>query len=285
MRGFVVSCALGAIALTGCGQGSRSEENTAATMMNVAAWPGCPAEWTTPPDPSWGFPADYGQAPSHFYDFELNGVWFAVPLDGLKTILPSAVKPLEFIPGSGLGLVGASFWNYKDVEFIGPYKESIVSVLVEDPSMFQGYQPLFVVEIAVDSEAAQWAGIQIGLNKILGNTHCRNVRPKGIKCTSESDDTLIMKATIDNTDPQKTFPYALSPTMTLGVRNGLLVHTPVTYGPGLMSANTVPANFKLGEHPLARQLSAAGIGATPSILSIWGEHLSSAVGPGYCTPL
>lgn len=290
MRGLVFSCAFAAM-LTGCGQGPRVDatpSTSAATMSLTSAWSGCPTEWwdAVPPNPNWGLPGTYaGMSPTHFYDMDLNGLWFVVPVAQLATLLPNGVKPLEYVPGTGLGLAGVSFWNYKDVEFVGPYKESIVSVLVEDPSMFQGYQPLFVVEIAVNSEAAQWAGLQLGLDKILGNTQCHDVRPKGIKCMSESDDELIMKATIDDTDPQKTFPYALSPTMTLSVRDGLLVHTVVTYG-GTVSANTVPGSVTFGEHPLGQQLAAAGIGASPSVLSIWGEHVTSVVGAsGYCTPL
>ncbi len=295
MRNRNALLSLGALvaALGGCGQDPRdhigaTHSSLIAETDGSALPPGCPPEWwsAVPPDPSWGLPATFGQtAPTQFYDFELRVIWFSVPLAGLKTLLPPSVNPMEFPPqsGSGMGLAGASFWNYEAVQYYRPYKESAVSVLVEDSSIYLGYLPLFVVEMAVDSEAAQWGGNQLGLNKIMGNTHCKNVRPQGIKCMSESDDELIMKATIDTSGA--TFPDALGPIMTLGVRDGLLTHTAVTYGQGSLTRTYVTPSFRFGEYPLAQKLADAGIGATP-IFSAWGEHLSSTVGAwGYCTPL
>lgn len=184
--------------------------------------------------------------------------------------------------GAGFGLVGASFWEYGDVDAVGPYDESMVSVLVQDDDPEDaGFTPLFIIEISVDSKAAQWAGSQIGLDKILGHTHCKYVRPKGIKCMAEADDKLVMKATIDTANPDQ---MPLARVVALGVRDGLLVHTPVEYA-GYVNYNDEPAKFRFGEHPLAQQLAKAGIGAIPSIESDWGTGLSSLLEKGHCTPL
>ncbi len=103
-------------------------------------WPPCSADW---------FYGDVSWLPVHYYDTATVSAFFLVPLQGLQSLLPLGVSALPvnaehspwklLYPGSPeFGVLMVSFLNHQSVQYLEPYFEESVSVVVEDPSWDQG---------------------------------------------------------------------------------------------------------------------------------------------------
>ncbi len=247
----------------------------------------CPAEWyaAAPPDPDWGFPPTLGDMlPISYGNIEnVTGI-FGVPVAQLQSMLPSGVTAFELLPGSGLGGLAVTVANNREISGgMEPYKELILSIPVYDTSLYEGYLPIFLVSMVVTTEQARWGGVTgWGMPKILGNTHCQQVPPKGFKCMASADDELILKLEIQPTSVTAT---PTSHLVFLSVKDDYLVRTrsdvtgdEYAYGPGR-------ATIKLGHHPIAEQLRSLGLESAPAMAASWAPHVTNQLDRGYCTPL
>ncbi len=282
MRCLVVSSVV--VVVVGVGCSSPPDVTSRQLAIEGSA---CPTEWydAAPPDPNWGFPATLGDMLPIFYsDTESVTAIFGVPLTELPPMLPPGVFPLEMDTVRGLGGVAVTVANNREItEGMTPYREMIISIPVYDSSLFEGSLPIYAVSMVVTTEQALWGGIAgWGLPKIMGNTHCQQVPPKGFKCMGAADDGLIAKVEVQPTgvEAAPTLPLVF-----LSVKDGYLVRTPVyntgdeyVYGPDR-------ATIKLGHHPIAEELRSLGLESAPAIAASWIPHGKSQLDRGYCTPL
>ncbi len=246
----------------------------------------CPATWYETPVPAeFGSPyATLGDMlPTYYYDTETVVATFLLPVPALETLLPPGMTPIEFIPGMG-GVTIAMAQNFS-VSTLPPHNEWSLWIPVLDTSSlyedYKGYLPLWSVLLVLNSEVAEWAGIVgWGLPKIYGNTHCKHVPPKGIKCMVENDGQLIMKLEVAiPTD-------VVSPTnvMLLSTKDGYLVRSP-SAPEGETFGGTGGATLQLGDHPFARTLAALGVGQYPAVLTSYTPHGKSVLVRPFCQPL
>ncbi len=256
----------------------------------------CNPAWydAAPPNPDWGLPPTLGQMlPIQYYDSDSVVACFLAPLEGLQTLLPVGVralavnedsspwKPILGSSVSGFGVLVVAFIENHSVQYVGAYSELSVSVMVDDRSSNEGFLPIYVTAMVLNNEPAVWGGIAgWGLPKRLGDVHFKEIKPKGIKCFASADDGSIMKVQVDTTD---LLPSPPSPTMSLSTKDGYLVRVPYApSGSQAASFSIGKVTITLGNHPIARQLQAIGIGEYPSIGQIVGKHQQSILPAGIC---
>lgn len=260
----------------------------------------CNPSWylAKPPNPEWGLPPTLGDIlPAHFYDTEIVQAVFLVPLEKLQSLLPAGVMALAadaerspwnaFGPNvAGFGIFGVFFAEHSWNEYLPPYNEAFLTVMIDDAWWDKGFSMWYVVSVTVTREAAQWAGIEgWGYPKVLGGTHLQSVGKKGMKCFASTDGELIVKLEVRTEDMGLA---AFSPTsMLVNIKDGYLVRCPfLTTGIQYGSFSIGTSTITLGEvHPVAQKLRAIGLGTYPSIGQIWGINLQQIGYAGVCTPL
>ncbi len=248
----------------------------------------CPLEWYYG-DESW--------LPVNYYDTDTVMAYFLVPLAGLESLVPHGVSPLaidaphspwkslgsEF---SQFGILVVAFLHHQSVQYLDPYWEEMVAVVVEDASWDTGFFPMYVTSMTLTSEPAVVGGIlNWGFPKIFGDVHYQPVKPKGFKCFCSAEDGMILNlevATDDHPDPTPA-----SSLMLLTTKEGYLVRTAwvATEGTEYASFSHGKSTVHLGQHPIARQLRAIGLELYYSIGQVWSEHVKSGLPRGMCQEL
>lgn len=236
----------------------------------------CPADWLGAQIPG----APEGMTLDDLMPMERSGtevvaVFYPVPIAGLQTLLPPDVQPLEIAPG--VGIAGLQFFTNAEPQ----YNEALISVMVLDPGLFEGYTTLFDLAIPMTSPEVAWIDYQaFGLPSVVANqVKCHKVQgSNSMRCMAAVGDQLIVKVDVPLDGMFPAVPDAMK-FLYLSIKEGYLVRTPVLSGPDgqlfLGFANT--ASIQFGEHPLGQALEAAGVGATPSYQTAHGTGLSGAV--------
>ncbi len=265
----------------------------------VRAQGSCPCSWydAVPPNPEWGLPPTLGEMfPFQMYDTEEVEALFLVPLKGLQTLLPPQVQALaidaEMSPWPylgpwfpGFGVLVVVFQENNSNQYGGPENQAFTAVMVDDPSWSEGVGAWYAVHWVTTSEAWQWVGSAAwGFSEVIGDSHFQSVKPKGIKAFASAADELIfcMETTTEGMTPAP-FPAVIN----LHTKEGYLVRAT-----GIPTAGTRTASWtigqsalKLGQHPIAQQLRAIGVGAYPSIGQTWTKHMQTTMERGTCEPL
>ncbi len=259
----------------------------------------CPCSWydAVPPNPAWGLPPTLREIlPCHFYDTEEVEAGFLVPLAGLQSLLPPGIRALEanaevspwkyLGPSvSGLGVLFVTFAENKSNQYVGSFNQVFTTVMVDGPSWSTGVSAWCPVTWVTTSEASRWVGSAIwGFAEIVGDTHFQSVKPKGTKAFSSADGELIMKMEVDTSDM---VPAPFPPIVTVSSKDGYLVRAPMyaTAGTRVESGTIGASTLKLGEHPIAQQLRAIGLGMYPSIWQTRSWHMQVTMEAGTCEPL
>ncbi len=276
--------------------------------MQLSRWTVCLLLWSlilpiqvrsqdvTPCSADW-FYGDVSWLPVHYYDTEIVNAFFLVPLQGLQSLLPPGVSALpvnaEHSPWnslgpdfSQLGVLVVSFLNHHSVQYLEPYVEESVAVLVEDPSWNDGFFPMYMTSLTVNSEAAIPGAIQFwGFPKIFGEVHFQRLKPKGFKCFCSTEDGMIMKLDVSTDDV--VVPTSPTRLMFLTSKDGYLVRTAwdPTSGTEYKSFSQGRSTIHLGQHPIARQLRKMGVEMYYSIGQVWSEHVQSTLPRGMCQQL
>ncbi len=259
-----------------------------------------PAWYETPPPPGYhwdGPPTLRETLPDHYYDFETVAASFLVPLQGLQSLLPQGVRALgadaDGSPWKRLGTQVAGFGVLQigvqvchSIQYGSPYKECFANVMVADEvSWSQGLMPWYPITMVSTEEMSVWSGVTgWGFPKILGDAHLQEVKPKGFKAFASADGELIMKLEV----AAENFTQGPPTTgiMMLSTKEGFLVRTPwVASGTFYFSSSVGTSTLKLGNHPVARQLRAIGVGEFLSIAQMRGEHQQAELDAGTCEPL
>ncbi|HSQ64283.1 MAG TPA: acetoacetate decarboxylase family protein [Polyangiaceae bacterium] len=250
----------------------------------------CPADWydVTPPNPDWNLPPTLGDLlPLRFYDTESIAVFFPADFAALQTMLPPGVSPLEVAPG--LGVVTIGFSIYGDSDYLGKFREATISVLVSDSSLYEGYTPLYFLDILATSEAAQWKNAaafnfnNLALGDDNGNAHCQEYSPKRIRCIASAYDQLIFKIDVDTSDM---VPVPIPPVLMMSEKDGMLLRTPwIASGKAFGSDTVGGTTIQLGDHPVAQLLKAIGVGTLPSINQAVAPSEDATLYPSTCAPL
>ncbi len=270
-----------------------------ATLCSQEVAPCNPAWYETPwPPGDWGEgPQNLRESlPNHYYDFENVGAAFLVPLEGLQSLLPQGVRALgadaEHSPWKGFGSQVAGFGvlqigvgDYHSLQYGPPYKEYFANVMVSDEvSWSHGLIAWFPIAMVLTDVVPTWCGVTgWGFPKIVGDAHLQAVKPHGFKAFASVDNELIMKLEVAADDFT---PAPAARIMMLTTKEGYLVRTAwVATGSAYFSPSVGKSTLKLGNHPLAQQLRAIGVGEYVSIGQFRGEHLQAEIDVGTCEPL
>ncbi len=248
----------------------------------------CPLEW---------YYGDVSWLPVNYYDTEILTAYFLVPLDGLQSLLPPGVSALAVNAAhspwktfdadfSQFGVLAVMFLNHRSVQYLDPYWEEGVAVMVEDPSWDEGFFPMYITSMTLTSEPAVLGGIlNWGFPKILGDVHFQSVKPKGFKGFCSAEDGMILK--LDVAADDLVGPKPASSLMLMTTKEGYLVRTAwdSTGGTEYVSFSQGKSAIHLGQHPIARQLRAIGVEDFYSIGQVWAQHVQSALPRGMCQQL
>ncbi len=248
----------------------------------------CPLEW---------YYGDVSWLPVHYDDSELVCAFFPMPLGALNSLLPAGVSALPVNAEQSLwnsldsrysdfGVLVVGFWHYKSVQYLAPYYEEFVAVMVDDPSWSDGFFPMYITSMTLTDEPAVLGGIlHWGFPKILGDVRVQSVKPKGFKCFSWADDEMIMKLDVATND--LVGPTSATSILCLTTKEGYLVRTAwvPTAGTEYRSLSMCKSTIHLGQHAIARQLRDLGLEASYSIGQIWAEDVQSTLPRGMCQPL
>lgn len=255
-----------------------------------------PAWYEAAPNPDWGLPATLGDLlPAQYYDSDIIGAYFLVPLAGLQSLLPPGVRALEANAAtspwsslgsavSGMGVLNVYFAEYKQNQYIEPYNEAITSVMIDDP-LSQGLGAWYATHLTVTSEQAQWGGIAgWGYPKIMGDVQVQSVESNSLACFDTAGGEPIMSLEVST---EGMVPMSSGPVLMVSTKDGYLVRARwVMSGSQYVSWTSGASTITLGEnHPIALQLQAIGVGMYPSIGQFRGEHLQGTLYAGTCAPL
>lgn len=259
----------------------------------------CPCSWydAVPPNLDWGLPPTLGEMfPCNFYDTEEALANFLVPLDRLQSALPPGVQalPANAAPWAylddtyaGYGLVCVMFFKHNSVQYGEPYNVVFVMAMVDDPAWSEGFSAWYGFGTGViTSEAAQWwGGAAFGWPCAMGDARFE-VKPQGIKAFAWADGELVMKMDV-GTEDMILVPPAPDPTLLQSTKEGYLTRARMIGTPEIryVSWTHGTSTLKLGEHPIAQQLRAIGLGEYPSVMQIWSKHMPGTLERGNCTPL
>ncbi len=259
----------------------------------------CAPAWyeASPPNPDWGFAPTLGEMlPFHLYDTEEVEASFLVPLEGLQSLLPPSVRALEANADispwkylgpsvSGFGVMVLVFQEHNLNQYGGPVKQAFTVVMVDDPSWSGGVSAWYAVHYVTTSEAWAWAGNAAwGFSETVGDSHFQSVKPKGIKAFASADGELVFRM---ETTTAGMAPEPFPPVINLHTKEAYLVRAPATATAGTRTASWTigESTLKLGEHPIAQQLRAIGLGKYPSIGQTRTKHMQATLEKGTCEPL
>jgi hypothetical protein len=195
--------------------------------------------------------------PVRYYDGATMGASFLAPVDNVRPILPSdKLVPLE--PVSGMAVVSMSAMIYGRVEGLAPYNEFgvMVDCLYKKDSDDPGLPGAYVYQLPVTTEEARLGGVEIyGYPKFLAEIDSED--QDGMRCCRVHAGREIVTLQVSAA------PTALRSweSWTYTVKDGQLVRT-LIQSRGQIGGSQAPggATFALGDHPVAEQLRALGIG-------------------------
>ncbi len=262
----------------------------------------CPCSWydAVPPNPDWGLPPTLGEMfPWNNYDTEEAKAFFLVPLEKLQSLLPLGVTALaansaktyfNFLPPecAYFGLVAVVFWEHNSVQYGKPYNVGFAMVMVDDPSWGTGPGAWYGFGTGViTSEAAQWWGMAaFGWPWVVGGTHFQSVPSQGIKAFASADGELVMELEMSTEDMvEAPFP---PPAIMQCTKQGYLTRAVMLPNAAeIRYASWTPgtSTLRLGQHPIAQDLRAIGLGEFPSIGQIWTKHMQGTLFRGTCEPM
>ncbi len=202
----------------------------------------------------------------------------------------SAKTYFNFLPPecAYFGLVAVVFYEHSSVQYGKPFNTGFVMVMVDDPCWGTGAGAWYGFGTGVTtSEAFQWwSGAAFGWPWIVGGTHFQSVKPKGIKAFASADGELVMElemSTQDMAESPLPPPIILQCTKETYLTRAPVIPTTgeIRYGSWIPGTSTL----KLGQHPIAQQFRAMGLGEFPSIGQVWTKHMQSTMERGTCEPL
>ena len=210
------------------------------------------------------------ELPIRYYDWSAIMAHFPVPVQAVRRLLPSEkLQPAQFKPGTAI--ISLMAMEYRQIANMEPYNEFgiMVPVLYEPsanipalpllfPSWFKRFG-LYVHHLPVTTQQALVGGVEIwGYPKIIGEISFEETE-KACSCLLRAEGKDILTLVVDKVTP-KTRRESF---YTYTVKAGQLLRTRVeTQGQQGVARLSGSASYTLGDHPIADELRALGMGLT-----------------------
>jgi len=213
--------------------------------------------------------------PVRYYDWSWISALFPAPVAKVLRLLPSKkLKPILLMPGTTM--VALTAFEYRKIADVEPYNEFAISIPVQYgaavnvpglPLFFhpvlspQWYRKLgmYVLHLPVTTQAARDFGVEIwGYPKFIAEISFEDAgEMRRCRLRAEGKDIVTLEIKKLATKDRSISFY------TYTVQNGRLLRTLVqTQGQYSITRFPGGASFTLGDHPVAEELKALGLGKT-----------------------
>jgi Acetoacetate decarboxylase (ADC) len=224
--------------------------------------------------------------PVRYYEWSAMMAHFPAPAAALRKLLPSPrLRPAELVPGTGI--VSLAAMEYRRIADVEPYNEFgiMVPVLYEPtvnvpalpllaPDRFERFG-LYVHHLPVTTQEAYVFGVEIwGYPKFLAEISFEETdRARRCRLSAEGKAiaTLEVRKSTTKARPMDLFSYT--------VKDGLLLRTRIQAEGQLSTARLRGgACCDLGDHPIAEELRAVGMGRT-AVERLYAPQVQSMLHP------
>jgi hypothetical protein len=224
--------------------------------------------------------------PVRYYDWSAIMAHFPAPVAALRKLLPTdKLKPAQLVPGTGILSMAAM--EYRSIANVEPYNEFgiMVPVLYEPTVNVPGLPLLFpdrskrfglyVHHLPVTTQAAYDFGVEIwGYPKFVAEISFEDTgRTRRCRLRAEGKDIAILEVAKSATraKPMDLFSYT--------VKDGQLLRTRIQ-AEGQLSITRFRggASCDLGDHPIAEELRALGMGRT-AVERLYAPQVQSMLHP------
>lgn len=224
--------------------------------------------------------------PVRYYDWSAIMAHFPVPAAAVRKLLPTnKLKPAQLVPGTAiLSLVAMEYRQIADVDSYNEFG-IMVPVLYEPtvnipalpllfPHWFKRFG-LYIHHLPVTTQAAYDFGVEIwGYPKIVAEISFEDVgQLRRCQLRAERKDilTLEVKNLVTRARPMNFYSYT--------VKNGQLLRTLIqTQGQFGIARFRGGASYTLGDHPIAEELRALGMGKK-AVECLWAPQVQSMLHP------
>ena len=195
----------------------------------------------------------------HYYDLSMIGAVFDIPASAAKSVLPSKrLVPAEREPG--ISEIHVTALEYRSVDILFPYNEVAICLPVTyRADSGEEQHGLYYLHLPVTTEDARWGGVEnLGLPKFVAEISFADndgFRSSTLKADGKEIITLSV-----NGLPLKSQSWEFN---NFGIKDGKLLRNSFQVnGEGGTSTDAGGAKFAFGDHPVAENLKALGIGVT-----------------------
>jgi len=204
--------------------------------------------------PLWMIARRFGrriEATVHYRDMSLYGAAFDAPRDRVQARLPAGFTALE--RGAGISEIRITALDYRDIDWLSPYREVAVTVPVRFQAM--GKDPLqgwYVLQLPVTTEDARWPGVEnFGFPKFVADIQIKS-EDGATLCTVDhaGQHVLTMRVRARETSETELRDRFLT------VRADGMVVASTFDSEGELAIDPVPGGvtLELGNHAIADQL-------------------------------
>lgn len=201
------------------------------------------------------------QSEVHYHHMSMMSAVFGVSAEVIKTILPSKkLIPIEREPD--IAEIHFVAFEYRSIDILFPYNEFAiyVPVLFKNINESEGIQGNYYLYLPVTKEDARWGGVEnLGLPKFVAEIGFKD-EDNSRSCTLKSDNEEILTLTVNKLMGEtRTLEFS-----NFGIRDGKLLKN-IFRVHGYIGISNDPrgASFSLGNHRIAKNLEALGIGTIP----------------------
>lgn len=224
--------------------------------------------------------------PVRYYEWSAIMAHFPASVAAVRKLLPTdKLKPAQLVPGTAILSMVAM--EYRQIADVAPYNEFgiMVPVLYEPmvnilglpllfPHWFKRFG-LYVHHLPVTTQAAYDFGVEIwGYPKIVAEISFEDVgQVRRCRLRAEGKDivTLEVKKLATRARPMNFYSYT--------VKDGQLLRTLIqTQGQFGIARFRGGASYTLGDHPIAKELRALGIGKT-AVERLYAPQVQSMLHP------
>jgi Acetoacetate decarboxylase (ADC) len=213
--------------------------------------------------------------PVRYYDWSWMNALFPAPAEKVQRLLPS-IKLRPVLPMPGIAMVALTAMEYRKIADVAPYNEFSIGVPVQFEPTFnipglplffhpllspQRYRKfgIYVHHLPVTTQAARDFGVEIwGYPKFIAEISFEDVGEMR-RCRLQADGKNIVTLEIRRLATQD---RSIS-LYTYTVKNGKILRT-LVQSKGEYGITRFPggASYTLGDHPIADELKALGMGKT-----------------------
>jgi hypothetical protein len=224
--------------------------------------------------------------PVRYYDWSAISAHFPVPVAAVRKLLPTnKLKPVQLVPGTAI--LSLMAMEYRQIADAAPYNEFAIMVpVLYEPTVNIPGLPLFfprwfkrfglyVHHLPVTTQAAYEAGVEIwGYPKIVAQISFEETNQvRRCRLRAEGKDIVALEVEKLATKARAMNYYSYT------VKDGQLLRTLIqTQGQYGIARFRGGASYVLGDHPIAEELRALGMGET-AVERLYAPQVQSMLHP------